>query len=105
MIAFVNYKLNGMPLLTLLRVDSKGLLSLHLHSSPTGCRSLTSRFPGIDCGFRGHRPRRNRASLKKSPGMVSEGKSLHVRRSKERRNEYKQEREQAFNLIHKVVSL
>ena len=37
--------------------------------------------------------------------MVSEGKSLHVRRSKERRNEYKQEREQAFNLIHKVVSL
>ena len=37
--------------------------------------------------------------------MVSESKSLRVRRSEERRDEYKQEREQAFNLIHKVVSL
>jgi len=37
--------------------------------------------------------------------MVSKSKSLRVRRSKERRDEHKQEREQAFNLIHKAASL
>ena len=36
--------------------------------------------------------------------MVSESKSLRVRRGKERRDEYKKEREQAFDLIHEASS-